>query len=148
VNLISTSNLRVVLDTNTVLDWLVFRDRATVPLAAAIETRQVCWISSAAVRSELGHVLDRGVAAEWRPDLDAIEQAHKRHALDVDQPPPDPAERRLRCTDGDDQKFIELAVGSGARWLVTRDKALLRLARKAAPRGLLITTPARWTIDS
>jgi len=35
-----------------------------------------------------------------------------------------------RCEDPDDQKFLELAWHAGARWLVTRDKALLKLASK------------------
>ena len=41
-----------------------------------------------------------------------------------------------RCTDPDDQKFLDLALHAHAKWLVSRDKALLRLARKARPLGL------------
>ena len=137
---------RVVLDTNVVLDWLVFADLEVRPLVAAIQARQVLWISSAAVRAELQHVLVRGVAAAWQPDAGRIEDAHVQHALDVTQPAPDTAERRLRCTDADDQKFIELALAHRARWLITRDRAVLKLARKAAGRGLVITTPARWSL--
>jgi predicted nucleic acid-binding protein len=32
-----------------------------------------------------------------------------------------------KCSDRDDQKFLTLAAASGARWLVTKDKALLKL---------------------
>ncbi len=35
-----------------------------------------------------------------------------------------------RCKDGDDQRFLELAYVSGADALITKDKALLKLARK------------------
>ena len=51
---------------------------------------------------------------------------------------------RFRCTDADDQKFIDLAIEHRARWLVSRDRAVLKLARRAAPLGLGIVTPARW----
>ena len=47
-----------------------------------------------------------------------------------------------RCKDRDDQKFLELARDSAADWLVTADKALLRLARRDRLRGLFrILTP-------
>jgi hypothetical protein len=47
-----------------------------------------------------------------------------------------------RCKDRDDQKFLELARDAGADWLVTADKALLRLARGGRLRGLFrILTP-------
>lgn len=35
-----------------------------------------------------------------------------------------------QCSDGDDQKFLELARDGGADYLVTSDKALLKLARR------------------
>ena len=41
--------------------------------------------------------------------------------------------------------FLEIAVAAGARWLVTRDAALLRLARRMArEHGVDIVTPAAW----
>jgi predicted nucleic acid-binding protein len=57
------------------------------------------------------------------------------------EPPP---VHTLRCTDVDDQKFIDLAIATSARWLVTRDRALLKRARRAAPLGLSIATPVQW----
>ena len=45
------------------------------------------------------------------------------------------------CSDPDDQKFLDLAVGGGARMLFTKDRALLRLARAARKSGLEILTP-------
>jgi predicted nucleic acid-binding protein len=41
-----------------------------------------------------------------------------------------------RCRDRDDQKFLELARDTGADWLVSADKDLLRLARRDKLRGL------------
>jgi predicted nucleic acid-binding protein len=38
-----------------------------------------------------------------------------------------------RCSDPHDQKFLELALASGADILVTKDQALLELARRKLP---------------
>ncbi|HET6587601.1 MAG TPA: hypothetical protein VFG67_07525, partial [Oleiagrimonas sp.] len=48
-------------------------------------------------------------------------------------------------SDPDDQKFLELALESGASALVTKDKALLKLNRKTHKLGLFtILTPSDW----
>ena len=52
----------IVLDTNVVLDWLVFRDSSSSSLAAAISQRQVHWVATAGMRNELDDVLRRGLA--------------------------------------------------------------------------------------
>ena len=132
----------VVLDTNVVMDWLVFRNPALQPLVAALESGRVQWIATASMRHELAHVLGRGVASAYSPDLTAIDAAWARLARLVDEPPA-AALPRLRCTDRDDQKFVELAL-HGARWLVTRDRAVLRLAKRARAWGVAFTTPERW----
>jgi predicted nucleic acid-binding protein len=51
---------------------------------------------------------------------------------------------RIHCTDPDDQAFIDLALAVKARWLVSRDRALLRLRRRAEKQGLVVLTPERW----
>ena len=51
-----------------------------------------------------------------------------------------------RCRDPDDQKFLDLAASSGARWLLSRDDHLLSLARRTRRDGLFeIVTPQAWT---
>lgn len=51
------------------------------------------------------------------------------------------------CTDRDDQKFLELALGAHATTLITKDKALLKLARKTAKIGLFaIIPPQAWSL--
>jgi predicted nucleic acid-binding protein len=49
-----------------------------------------------------------------------------------------------RCTDPDDQKFISLGLYTGARALLSRDRAVLRCARGARALGLEILTPSAW----
>ena len=47
-----------------------------------------------------------------------------------------------RCSDPDDQKFLDLAWAAGADVLVTKDKALLDLARRIAKLGrFLVSSP-------
>jgi len=133
----------VVLDTNVVFDWLVFKNSGCAPLAAAIEAGRLQWVATEAMRGELDHVLSRGVASTYSPDLLLIETTWARLARLVEPPLPTLVPR-LRCTDPDDQKFIELALHR-ACWLVTRDRAVLKLGKRAAAVGVTFTTPERWS---
>lgn len=138
----SPSPPAAVIDTNVVMDWLVFREPGCAPLVEAIESRRLRWIATAQMRDELRHVLARGVARAWSPDLAFIDGTWSRLAVLVEAPLPTLVPR-LRCTDPDDQKFIELALHQG-RWLITRDRAVLKLGRRAARLGVSFITPERW----
>ncbi len=129
-----------VLDTQVVLDWLVFRDDPTLELGRAIESGSLRWLASQPMLDEIEHVLDRGVGAARLPDRAAIREVCKRFALTANLA----ATSALRCTDPDDQMFIDLALAAGARWLFTRDKALLRLGPRARVRGVWVLRPADW----
>ena len=132
----------IVVDTQVVMDWLVFNDPRVHVLATALRTEQLRWLVAPAMRDEIRHVLGRGVAARYAPDLALIEATFDAHSEPVDAAEPSP---RLVCRDPDDQKFIDLALARGARWLVSRDKALLALAKRAKLRGLVIVKPELWT---
>jgi len=129
-----------VLDTNVVLDWLVFADAAAVPLAEALQAGTARWLATPAMRLELAHMLAHASLQAWKPDSEQLLSIFDASAELRPEPPPS----RLRCTDPDDQVFIDLALAAGARWLVTRDKALLRLHRRAGLVGLTICHPAAW----
>jgi uncharacterized protein len=135
----------IVLDTNVVLDWLLFRDPSSAPLAAAITQQHVRWVATASMRSELADVLRRGLAATRNADPAAALAAWDLYVESSDEPPRLPGALMLSCTDTDDQVFLELAYATGARWLLSRDRALLRLARRAAAVGFAITAPDRWS---
>jgi predicted nucleic acid-binding protein len=137
----------IVLDTNVVLDWMVFRNPVCTEFAARIDTGQLKWIVSADIQSELEHVLARGVGADFSPDVAGIRSTSHRLAVVVESAPPAGAAARMRCTDPDDQKFIDLALSHRARWLLSRDRAVLKLARRALPFGLHIVTPERWLVS-
>jgi predicted nucleic acid-binding protein len=130
-----------VLDTNVVLDWLVFGNAAARPIGAAIEAGRLGWASCDAIRRELSHMLASRRLARWSPDAVHVLAVHDELSRSCPAPPPD---LRLRCRDGDDQVFVDLARAQSARWLLTRDRALRALARRARTDGLAIVSPETW----
>jgi predicted nucleic acid-binding protein len=132
----------LLLDTNVVLDWLAFGDAAIVPIAEAVASGRVRLISSAACIDELQRALGYKAIK-----LDAAAQAralatYRGRAELRDAPPEGSLPMLPRCEDRDDQKFLELARDCGADYLVTKDKALLILARrKTRPPPCRIVTP-------
>jgi putative PIN family toxin of toxin-antitoxin system len=137
----------VVIDTQVVMDWLVFRDARVQALTAAVTSGALRWLVAPAMRDEIRHVLGRGVAAGYAPDLAFIEAQFDTHAEPVAAIEPQPLAGRLVCRDPDDQKFIDLALAAQARWLISRDKAVLALAKRARTRGLLILKPDNWALE-
>lgn len=129
----------VILDTNALLDWRVFKDPSATPLARALAEGQLRWLASPAMQVEWGHVWPRSVFARWQPDP-LLTTTVFEHAQMVAEPPRGP----LRCTDPDDQVFIDLALHVGASWLLTKDAALLKLAKRARQRDLCILTLQQW----
>ena len=140
--------LRLVLDTNAVLDWLLFRDKGFLAISAAIESRLAVALTSGACLEELRRVLRY---PEFKLDSDRQAQLleqYCRHVcvvevMDLALPSEGPAAMAAipRCKDPDDQKFLELASQQGAI-LVTKDKLLLQLAKRVANGGrFLILRP-------
>lgn len=131
-----------VLDTNVLLDWLVFRNPGVAPLVRALTLRQLTWISCPPMRQELARMLDSLSLARWKPDAAAALATHD--ALAQMRPPPRTPARHPRCTDPDDQIFVDLAIEHGAQWLLTQDRALLKLARRLRRAHIEVTCPAEW----
>ena len=134
----------VVLDTNVVLDWLHFDDPRCRALARAIQDGDLQWVVTQAMREELEHVLTR-VPFSTRADLGSaiLDAWTLRSTL---QAAPAATASGCRCTDPDDQKFIDLALHLGpATLLISRDRAVLRLARAAARHGVQIVSVGDWT---
>ena len=134
----------VVLDTNVVLDWLYFRDPRCAALADAVATRRVQWIASAPMRAEIEHVLERGgLGTRWPDGPASVRDGWQRFATMLEETPL-AAPPTMRCTDEDDQKFIDLALAARAVALLSADRAVLRLARRARAWGVAITTVSAW----
>lgn len=133
----------VVIDTQVVMDWLVFRDPSCLALGEAVMLPRLQWHTTPRMYAELLHVLGRGVAANWQPDLTLIADHFQRHAQSRAEEVPS-ALHLLRCRDPDDQMFLDLAIAVKARWLFSRDRAVLALAKRARAHGIQIITPLAW----
>jgi len=129
---------RVVIDTNVLLDIWVFDDPSARPLRAGIEAGRVRALRSEQCDAEFAEVLARG---QFGLDEAARAVLLERWAACSEPVAPPPA-APLSCADPDDQKFLDAAFAAGADLLVTRDKALLQLARRAGALGLRITAAA------
>jgi predicted nucleic acid-binding protein len=121
----------LVLDTNIVLDLLLFDDPASRPLKSQLALGRFRWLATQAMRDELERVLAyehigvrllaRGLSAA------AVLDAFDRHAVLVGIP----AKAHLTCSDPDDQKFIDLAIEHHAT-LLSKDAAVLALRKRLA----------------
>ncbi len=137
-----TSGLHVVLDTNVWLDWLVFGDPSSRLLAELAATGQMTIRSSAHGRGELAEVIARP-----HFKLSAGQQAECLRRFDTmgTMATEAGAPLTLLCSDPDDQPFLELAVAHRVSHLLSRDRALLKLARRAGRMyELSIMTPEQF----
>jgi len=126
--------LKLILDTNVWLDWLLFDDPSVAALKAAVaEGRAEIFIDGAG-EAELVRVLAYDLG---------------KHSIDVEKQAACLAEcRRVAtplkdilihgtglplCADPADQVFLEAAAAARADYLVTKDRELLDLARRQLP---------------
>ncbi len=127
----------LVLDTNIVLDLLLFAEPDAGAVRLLLAAQRLHWIATQAMRDELACVLRyahlqprmafHGRTAE---DVLAAFDAGARLVAEAPRAP-------CVCKDADDQKFIDLAAAHGAV-LVSKDKAVLRLRRRLEAAGALV----------
>ena len=137
--------LRLVLDTNIWLDWLVFAEPSVLPIKrAAAEQRAAVFIDECC-EAELVRVLAYDLG---KHSIDAQAQAAclatcRQTALRVEGVAAGAQLASLPlCRDPDDQKFLEAALAARADFLVTKDLALLELAQRVPQFRIL--TPAEF----
>lgn len=134
----------MVIDTNAVLDLWAFGDSRVQGLRALVHAQRLDWVGNTAMREELAAVLARGVGARHGAQAAEVLALWDRHVRLVDTPPASPSDHRLRCRDADDQKFLDLGLALGAQWLLTSDRDLLELSRRAVALGLQVASPHGW----
>jgi putative PIN family toxin of toxin-antitoxin system len=143
--MIPKTRTRIVLDTNVCLDLFVFCDPRWQQLLNAIRQGSVEAVTRADCKMEWSLVLSY---ERFHLDETAREKIHAlfdEHIRMMTPPAPSDGVRLPVCRDPDDQKFIELAHAAQADILISKDKALLKLARKTAKAGLFqIMTPEHW----
>jgi putative PIN family toxin of toxin-antitoxin system len=140
---------RIVLDTNVCLDLFVFRDPRWATLLTALRDGTIEAVTSSSCRREWEIVLDYAHLA-----LDSQAKARSASEFDAciallpdEELSPVATIRLPVCRDPDDQKFLELARDAHAAILISKDKALLKLARKTAKAGLFkIIAPEAWPL--
>jgi putative PIN family toxin of toxin-antitoxin system len=127
--------MRLVLDTQIWIDWLVFDDPSVAPIKAALATDRAEIFIDAACRAELERVLTYPFGSR---SVDA--SACLAECLRISKNSDLFCNDRLNlpaCRDPDDQKFLELAAVVRANFLITRDRALLDLAKRRLPFHIL-----------
>jgi putative PIN family toxin of toxin-antitoxin system len=137
----------IVIDTNVCLDLFVFKDPRWAGLLAALESGAVEAVTRSDCRDEYNIVLHY----KHLPLDDAtrpLAAARFDQLIKVVAP----AESGVRlpvCTDKDDQKFLEVARDAQAAVLITKDKALLKLARRLAKAGMFkVMVPEAWSLEA
>jgi uncharacterized protein len=136
--------MQLVLDTNVVIDWLVFDDPYLQPFRESALSGAIVVLTHELALAEFERVLgypELKLSTERRADSLARYRALSRSlampegfALGAWQLPPGfPS-----CRDRDDDLFLALTHHSAAAALVTRDKALLKMRKRMGKRGMTI----------
>jgi putative PIN family toxin of toxin-antitoxin system len=141
-----TSPLRLVLDTNVWLDWLVFDDPSVAPIRSAVAANRAEVFIDSACEAELERALGYDLGRKFTLDAQAQGASLalcRRVARRIASPVPEAQRSRLpACRDPDDQKFMEAALAARAGFLLTKDRALLDLAPRVA--SFRILTPQEF----
>lgn len=145
-----THPLTLVLDTNVVLDWLVFRDVAVETLQDAVEQGRVTIVTHAAAVEELRRVLAYPQCKLGAADQEALLNRYRTVSCEATLPEGFSLESLLlpegfpRCRDPDDQHFLALTYHAKADGLVTKDRQLLRLRKRVARFGVTVASPKEF----
>lgn len=136
-NTAAVAPVRVVLDTNIVLDLWLYKDPATPALLTALENKNVQWLATQVMRDELErvlaytHIVKRLAFSQLKAeDILAQWDAHA-------QLMPIAPKCQFVCKDGDDQKFIDLAAQHQTQ-LISKDKAVLTMRNRMARLGVAV----------
>ena len=130
----------LVLDTNIVLDLLVFADPATALLRQLLQAGALGWMATAPMRSELERVLAYDHIAP-RVAFYGLDTARVLAAFDAQARRVPVAARvpAVVCKDADDQPFLDLAAAHGAV-LLSKDRAVLALRKRLRSHGADVGT--------
>jgi putative PIN family toxin of toxin-antitoxin system len=136
--------MKCVLDTNVVIDWLVFDDPFMTPLREGARSGVVTVLTHRPALDELRRVLTYPALK-----LDSARQSavFERYLAQTSMWPAAESSEGAgaalpkgfpRCRDSDDDPFLALAYHACADALVSRDKAVLKLKRRVRRFGFEI----------
>jgi putative PIN family toxin of toxin-antitoxin system len=139
--------MRLVLDTNVILDWLVFKDVRIAELQRAWDEQRLELITHKPALDELRRVLaypqfkleetrQRAIMEDYESRVRVVSLPEGASMENLGTPAGFP-----RCKDCDDDHFIALAYHHHADALVSKDRAVLNLAKRVRKFGVTILSP-------
>lgn len=134
------ARLKLILDTNIVLDWLVFHDTSMAGLQPALDQGLIEIVTHEPAIVELRRVLTYPqfkLAIDQQQELLARYNAQTR----VVTVPAELPANFPRCRDHDDQHFLDLAYHERADGLVSKDDAILELTKRVQKFGVTVLDP-------
>ena len=131
---------RLVLDTIVLISALVFRDSRHQPLRDAWQAGRLAPLLSAGTFDELKRVLTYPMFGLDEQRISTAVAALEPYIewVSID---PERAATLRRCSDRDDQKFLETALCGNADALLTYDRALLKMRRRMP---FPVLQPEQW----
>ncbi|MHB1335480.1 MAG: putative toxin-antitoxin system toxin component, PIN family [Candidatus Humimicrobiaceae bacterium] len=128
-----SSRLTLVLDTNVLISAIVFKGRPEIILKSCILENKFDGVVSPEILAELIKKLKIkfGFSDELTKEWELIFKNTLKNML--------PSYNIKVCRDPDDNKILDLAVFSGADYIITGDKDLLSLGKY---KDIIIITPA------
>ena len=119
---------RLVIDTNVLVSALIFKDSRHLPLREAWQQKRITPLMSINTYRELKHVLGYPMfKLEDQQILEAVALIGpyiEWVTIDAER-----AATLPKCSDRDDQKFLQVALCGGAVALLSYDQALLKMKR-------------------
>jgi putative PIN family toxin of toxin-antitoxin system len=128
---------RLVLDTNVILDLLVFQDPAAEVVRMALDAKLVDAVRSEASMLELIDVIQRPTFRLNQEEQSIILQAWESSTRLLENGAIEPAP--FTCRDQDDQVFLDMAYSLRPALLLSKDLRVLELQAIAKRHGVEIT---------
>jgi putative PIN family toxin of toxin-antitoxin system len=116
---------RLVLDTNVILDLLVFKDPSTEPIRLLLDAQQVDAVRTLASMAELIDVIGRPAFKLSQADQETIVQAWESSSRLLETTAMERAP--FTCRDPDDQVFLDMAYSIRPALLLSKDLRVLEL---------------------
>lgn len=124
----------LILDTNIVLDLLVFQDSRANWIRDGIARGQFELIYSSEMLVELTDVIARPQFAQSGYDQSTVLSSWTQMAIHKPTPP----RCSFRCDDPDDQAFIDLAYHYRPSQLLSKDRKVLQMQRTLGEHGVWV----------
>jgi putative PIN family toxin of toxin-antitoxin system len=128
---------RLVLDTNVILDLLLFKDPSAEPIRLLLDAKLVDAVRTPASMAELIDVIGRPAFKLSREDQEAIVQVWEANSRQLENTAIEPAP--FTCRDQDDQVFLDMAYSLRPALLLSKDLRVLELGAIAKLHGVEIS---------